>query len=188
MNCVKIDRKTRLKLKKKLSIILNFNIPPIFDSSPARMQFVRSREIYTGCALYPYHPNGSVNNIILRPVSTSNRYLTVELRRSGTFFTPSCFHLYVTTGNHVFHLLKEQPDANFYISKKMLYIFTHKCLLKITFDRNGRTDAYDINKRMLFVVYYKKSNRLTIYTNIDSFNIDEIIKVIDEMIFHSLTF
>ena len=185
-----IDKKTKLKLKRKLSIIIKLNYCNFFVNSPARLQF--SHALFTRdkkIVLYPFHfVNDTICSNMIIPLNDNVSMILNEVSRTSDVTNRYFSH---TTSGFIDIQGTDNENYQFYCIKKKMVVLDQKVSLLIQLRKKVDVSYYPMNNddlREIKIQYNMKSNRLNVSTTIENANPEDIVKMINEMIFQSLMF
>ena len=165
--------------------------PAQFYYSPARIQFLKSRYYDQNLLLFPESENR--DNTLVRINDRSFVQLNVLRYFVGMGFAPYRRASYRSFNIPDIIHINDNPDEEYGYVRKDLQIFNKKCYLDIFLNRfnhiNGCSTFRFYAPRYRIKLYFNiETNRLMIESNFTNYEPKYILKIIDEMIFHSLMY
>lgn len=199
---LRLSKPVRLKIKKKISALMNMSFRCKHISSPSKKQFMdssfnnmrrmvpfpqnqsTSRGLHNGYSRYYGISKGILERFYVR----DNRYQNLLTRH----YYNSC---YIPCGAKVFSISNE-PDAMKYVIGEMhLTIEEDACVFNVYLTKpNSRTEpSYYYNytyQRYIRIRYKPERKTLSITTTLDedSYVPEKMIDVINEMIYNAFTY
>ena len=189
---VKLDRETRLFIKKKLLFLIFSNSQHIscIRTSPARIQFYNAGYTYDDASgtrrfsLYPSNNNSGFFSTIKIDDVTRSTVRRIPFFNDGyrQRLFKSVFELYERN----ILINGEKPESIYRLVERNTYIDQDECVIHI-YLKNPTESPYFCND-CISIYFYKKSNKLNIRTSLSEFTNDCIVKLIRNMIYYTITY